>query len=87
MQSQQISDRRIIIQSGAMIFRVGMVINVQNEFAVNEYVVLSNEANGDAILEILKDDVVAKIKRLIDQAEPSQKKYRGTYNSKHGRSW
>ena len=39
MQSQQLSNHRIIIHRGARIFKVGMVINVRNEYGVNKYVV------------------------------------------------
>jgi hypothetical protein len=42
---------------------------------------------GDAILAILKDEAVRRIERLINQADDKPKKYKSTYNSKHGRSW
>jgi arginine utilization protein RocB len=87
MLSLQQSNNRIIIHRGSRLFKPGTVINVQTGHEVNQYVVLSNEANGDAILEILKDEAVRRIERLINQADDKPKKYRSTYNSKHGRSW
>lgn len=67
----------------------GDVIEISGSMQINgRYIVKDIKFNGDAtILDILKDDAVSKIKRLVNQCKESPKKYRSTYNSKHGRVW
>jgi len=75
--------RRYEVYTAGGELRIGDIVYINKD----KYAVNAVGKSGDAILGILKDEAVRRIKKLIDQHDDKPKKYKSVYNSKHGRIW